>query len=216
MPAPSAGRPARIEYLGFQNLDQHREFRLRVHLADGATDLRLRIPLAAFGDGRVRLQDGPAVCYERLVRAVAAGEALGGEVITIDDAELIGYREIHTPAPRNRSFSSPSTPRPPRDPSRTPFRPRPVPPTPAVQPEPAFGVGQRVRHAIFGDGVTASSSAGQTVVCFDEGSRKTFVNSILELDVLSAPHTWETTRRGVNKPVAPTGGDAGDVLPADE
>src|SRR5206468_1227167 len=64
----------------------------------------------------------------------------------------------------------------------------------------ALEAGQRVSHAIFGVGVTSSSSRGHTVVCFDEGGTRTFVTSILKVDVLSAPHAWETTPRGKNRP----------------
>jgi hypothetical protein len=208
--------PPRVEYLGFDSHDQHREFRFRLHVTEGAVELRVRIPLAAFADGRVRMQDGPAVCYQRLVRAAATGELVGQDVITIDDAELAGYREAHTPPARNRSFTPSATAKPAaRNPPRAPFS-RPPVATPPPEPAPLFGVGQRVRHAIFGDGVTASSSGGLTVVCFDEGSKKTFVTSILELDILSAPHTWETTRRGVNQAVARPEAEESDALPAEK
>jgi hypothetical protein len=219
-PPAIAGRPVRIEYLGFQNLESHRDFRLRVHLPDGPAEVHVRIPLAAFGDGRVRLQDGPDVCYQKLLRAAAAGEPLGPDAITIDDAELVGYREAHTPVPRTRSFTPSTTPKPtvPRDQVRTPYPQRPSPPPAAVAPPPLFEVGQRVRHAIFGVGVTTSSGGGHTVVCFDDFGKKTFITSILEVDILSAPHAWETSRRGVNQPVAPPVADAGanQALPADK
>ena len=60
--------------------------------------------------------------------------------------------------------------------------------------------GQRVSHAVYGAGVTASSTGGHTVVRFDDEGSKTFVTSMVELVVLSAPHTWQTSPRGKNKP----------------
>ena len=193
--------PVRIEYLGFQNLDEHREFRFRVHASAQATEHRLRIPLAAFG-ARLRLQDGPDICYQRLLHTVESGESVVPDVITIDDVELAAYREAHTPVPRgSMTQASASTPRAPlaRKTPLTPFTPRPVPP-PVVEVLPAFQQGQRVRHALFGEGVTATSSDGHTAVCFDRGGTKTFVTSLLQVDVLSAPHAWETSARGVNRP----------------
>ena len=194
----------RVEYLDFQNLSDHREFRFRIHGADAATNCGLRIPLASFGP-RVRLQDGPEICYQKLLRTVVAGEAIP-ETIDIDEAEIVAYREAHTQAPRHKSFTRPTPASPaartnlPRGPVRT-FPARPVPPPAAEPAPPAFQEGQRVRHAIFGEGVTvAASSAGHTAVCFDQGGTKTFVTSILAVDVLSAPHAWETTARGVNRP----------------
>jgi hypothetical protein len=210
MPAPSVSQPAqsvgrrliRVEYLDFQDVPGYREYRLAVYGPDGPADFRFRIAVAAFGAGRVRLQEGPDVCYQKLMRTVAAGEAPSPDVVTIDDVELASYREAHTHVPKHRSWTSSLPPKPPFVP-RTPPRPRspqlPVAPLAAIVAESAFDEGQRVSHAVFGAGVTTSSSGGHTVICFDEVGPRTFVTSMLELDVLSAPHTWETGPRGKNR-----------------
>ena len=198
---PRLGRPARVEYLDFQNVSDYREYRLAVWGADGPAEVRFRIANSAFGAGRVRLQDGADVCYQRLLRAVAAGETASPDVVTIGDAELASYREAHTPARKHSSFT-------PALPAKPPFvprtRPAPPPPLPAVA-APAriktgLDAGQRVSHATFGAGVVASSSGGHTIVCFDEVGPRTFVTSMVKLEVLSAPHTWETGPRGKNRP----------------
>jgi hypothetical protein len=208
LPAPpSSGRPVRIEYLDFQNVAEHREFRLRAYGPDGSTEFRFRIAVAAFGAGRVRLQDGPDVCYQKLLRAVAAGETASPDVVSIDDLELASYREAHTPVPKHRSINRSSTPIRaivPRKPPRTPSPRLPVAPLVTNDAELAFEAGQRVSHAVFGVGVTNSSSAGHTVVHFDQDGLKTFVTSMLDVAVLSAPHTWETGPRGNNRPRAST------------
>jgi hypothetical protein len=49
--------------------------------------------------------------------------------------------------------------------------------------------------------VTGATSGGHTVVRFDQDGPKTFVTSLLEVDVLSAPQTWESGPRG-NRPCA--------------
>lgn len=202
-PPPSPGRFVRVEYLDFQNVAEHREFRLRVYGPDESTEFRLRIAIAAFGAGRVRLQDGPDVCYQKLLRAVAAGETASPDLITIDDFDLASYREAHTHLPKHRSWTPSSPPTPAIMPRK---RPRTPSPQPAVAPlvtkdtDPALEEGQRVSHAVFGVGVTTSSSGGHTVVRFDQDGPKTFVTSMLEVDVLSAPHTWETGPRGKNRP----------------
>jgi hypothetical protein len=206
---PSVAR-VRVEYLGFRTVDEQREFRLRVYDSARSSEFKFRIALAAFGAARVRLQDGPDVCYQRLLHTVAAGEAaspdaLMRDVITIDEADLVSYREAHTHVPKRRSWTSapaetPAAPAPlvfPRK-ARTP-RPLPV-ALVATEATPALAAGQRVSHAVYGVGVTASSSGGHTVVRFDQDGPKTFVTSMLEVEVLSAPHTWETTARGNNRP----------------
>ena len=90
----------------------------------------------------------------------------------------------------------------PRPEPRTPSPRLPVGPFATNDAEPALDEGQRVRHAVFGDGVTTSSGGGHTVIRFDENGPRRFVTSLLELEVLSAPHTWETGPRGKNRPRA--------------
>src|SRR5882762_8356439 len=117
--APSAPVPpsprafVRVEYLGFQNLAEHREFRFCIFRPDGTTNLRVSIAMAAFGDGRIRLQDGPDVCYQKLLAALAAGEPAVPEVIRIDDADLASFRDAHTKAAKHRkSWVPPPAPSP--------------------------------------------------------------------------------------------------------
>jgi hypothetical protein len=109
-PPPSSGRFVRVEYLDFQNVAEHREYRFRGYGPDGWAEFRLRIAATAFGAGRVRLQDGPDVCYQKLLGATAAAETPLPDVITIDDADLARYREAHTQVSKRRSFSDSSPP----------------------------------------------------------------------------------------------------------
>jgi hypothetical protein len=219
VPKPTLPRLAvRIEYLDCQTLPEYREYRLAACGPDGPVESRFRIAMAAFDAGRVRIQDGPDVCYQKLLRSVAAGETASSDVVVIDDVELASYRAAHTPVQKHRSWSPSSTPSP--DSSSTPSstgkppyvphnppRPRsPEPPVAASLPSnhAARGLaeGQRVSHSVFGIGVTTGSTGGRTTVHFDEDGSKTFVTSMLELEVLSAPHMWETTPRGKNRPLA--------------
>jgi hypothetical protein len=193
----------RVEYLGFTDVDPYREFRFRLFLPEGQTEVRVRIATAAFGDGRVRLQDGPDVCYQKLLLAVAAG-GVNPEGLTIDDADLVSHRVAHTKVARHRAGWKPPSPdaaaAAPRKPfqTRTPFRP-PVAAAAKVEAPPRFQEGQRVTHAAFGIGVMTSSGGGHTVITFDETGPKRFITSMLEVEVLSAPHTWETGPRGKNR-----------------
>jgi hypothetical protein len=203
-----------VEYLDFQNLAEHREFRLRVFEPGGWREVRLSIAIAAFVAHQVSLQDGPDVCYQMLMRAIANGET-APDVITIDDLDIARYREAQPRGPKHRSsppLSPPTPPLSPRPAARTPAPARHAPALVTNEPLPGLDEGQRVSHAIFGLGVTTPSSAGHTAVCFDNGGTKTFVTSMLQVDVLSAPHTWETGRRGTPRPcraVAPPTGEPG-------
>jgi hypothetical protein len=64
----------------------------------------------------------------------------------------------------------------------------------------ALHEGQRVSHTAFGVGVVTSARRGRTIVRFDDDGPRMFVTSMVELEVLSAPHTWETSPRGKNRP----------------
>jgi hypothetical protein len=193
---PASPRPiVRVEYVGFQNVAEHREFRFRLRGLDGSSEIRMRIALAAFGTGRLRLQDGPDVCYQKLSRTLAADTG-SPEVITIDEVDLVGYAEGHPSRPKHRSWSSaePGAAAPARPVAARASA------VPAAPERPLAG-GQRVRHAVFGLGVMSSPSGGHTVVRFEDGLRR-FVTSMLEVDVLSAPQAWETGPRGKNRPCA--------------
>jgi len=207
VPPASPGPLVRVEYVDFQNLAEHREYRFRSFGAGGWTEFRVRIASEAFEARRVRLQDGPDVCYRKLLQLVAAAETPGPGAITIDDADIASYLEARAPAPkRRRSFSAASPwvapvvpPRP--QVTRSP-RLRVEPPPVPSDIEPALQEGQRVSHSLYGAGVTGATGGGHTVVRFDqEDGPKTFVTSLLEVDVLSAPQTWESGPRG-NRPCA--------------
>jgi hypothetical protein len=193
----------RVEYLGFETVGEHREFRLRVYGPDASREFRFRIAIASFTDGGIRMQDGPDVCYQKLLHV--AGNTTSADVITIDGADLASYREAHTKvAKHRRSWTPPSTlgtPVPTPAVVRRP-RPRALLPPPAAPPlleRPAFEEGQRVSHALYGEGVMTSSSGAHTVVTFDKQGPKMFITSMLKVTVLSAAHAWETGPRGKNR-----------------
>jgi hypothetical protein len=212
-PALSPAHPVRAEYLDFQDVEGHREYRFRVYGPDGSGEFRMRIARAAFDARRVRIQDGPDLCYQKLLRALAAGQTVPADVSTIDDGEFARYLEDHTQVTKRRSPPA-STSRPPDGPVRPqhrPSAPRPAPkaipaaPSAATEISPALEEGQRVRHAAFGLGVTTATSSARTVVSFDEGGPRSFVTSMLVVEVLSAPHTWNASPRGGNRACAPVG-----------
>jgi len=198
-PAPSPARALRVEYVDFQDVAEHREFRFRVRATEGVTEWSVRVAIAAFA-GRVRLQDGPDVCYQKLLRRLAAGEAGLPETITVDDADLAGYAAEHTKAPKHRSWSlaSPAADVLPAGPVAAPVVPRRAAPVADVPP-PVLQGGQRVSHAVFGLGVMSAPTGVHTVIHFDQDGAKRFVTSMLDVDILSAPQTWETTLRGKNR-----------------
>jgi hypothetical protein len=212
----------RVEYLDFQDVHEHREYRFAVNGPYGSSELRVRIPNTAFDAHRVLRQDGPDLCYQRLLREIAAGVTKHADVSTIDDVDLVKYRDDHTVVAKHRPYTAsssatgatglrrplPHRPSPPRAASPK------IPDVPAVanDVEPVLVEGQRVRHAIFGLGVTTAATSDRTVVSFDRDGLRSFVTSMLEVEVLSAPHTWSTSPRGVNRPCGALGSRTGSRL----
>ena len=199
---PPQRQTVRVQYLDCRSEDDYREFRYVLFLPEGPAEVRLRIPVAAFAAHRLLLQDGPDVCYQRLVQMLSAGWVPSGSVITVEDAQLAAYREAHTPAPRRGVTPRPTPKRPwvprPAAPEKHPRLPVAAAPA-AAGAQPVFDEGQRVSHAVFGAGVTMASSEGRTSVQFDDHGVKTFVTSMVNLERLSAPHEWEAGPRGKNR-----------------
>jgi hypothetical protein len=98
-----------VEYVGFQNAELRREYRLRVRTGDQIREYTVGIALAAFAGGRVRYQDGPEISFLKLSRELeASGDAPSDADFTVSEDELAAYRSSH-PAAKNR-LSKPSEP----------------------------------------------------------------------------------------------------------
>jgi|SRR5215470_4905658 len=103
---------ASVEYVGFRTGEDRREYLLRSHLGPEVQEYTVGIALAAFAAGRVRLQDGPEICYLKVLRELQSTEAGAARTpyLTVSDAELADYVAAHTPLPRGRgSFSASAT-----------------------------------------------------------------------------------------------------------
>jgi hypothetical protein len=118
---------ATVEYVGFRTGAGRREYLLRSHLGPEVHEYTVGIALAAFAAGRVRLQDGPEICYLKILRELESTDvgAARQADLTVTDAELADYVTAHTTPARGRSgFSaSAATATPPaRTPSSEPRR----------------------------------------------------------------------------------------------
>ena len=115
---PPAVRHLTLEYLGFRNARDRREYLLCARLGPESCEYTVWIANAAFTAGHALFQDGPDICYQKLRRELADTELKGTHTVEVTKSELLEYREAHTP-PQRRAFSP---------------RPKPPAPTPAHQP----------------------------------------------------------------------------------
>jgi hypothetical protein len=96
-----------VEYLGFRTSAKRREYLLRSHLGPETHEYTVGIPHAAFAAGRARFQDGPEICYRKLLRELeTAGDTLAAHDFTMTDAELADYLASHSAPARRGGFST--------------------------------------------------------------------------------------------------------------
>jgi len=110
-PALIAPKAISIRYLGFSDVEGRREYTLRAQRGLELRPYTVWIELAAFSKRQAMLQDGPDICYQKLLSEVAKFEMQGSDRIAVTEEDLAGYRATHTRVPRS-TFSSPPTPRP--------------------------------------------------------------------------------------------------------
>ncbi len=98
----AAAHEVRLEYRGFRNTEQRREFLVRARLGTAERDYVVAIAQAAFADRRVSLQDGPDVCFQRLRRELSGGALEELDRLDISDDELASYRASQKTVSRKR------------------------------------------------------------------------------------------------------------------
>jgi hypothetical protein len=103
---PTALKGTVIQYQGFKNVNGRREYVLEVQRGDETRRYTIGIELAAFSRGQALLQDGPDICYQKLVRELADPERPRSEGIEVTEHDLAAYRESHAPPSRRTGFSA--------------------------------------------------------------------------------------------------------------
>jgi hypothetical protein len=91
-----------VQYVGFESKATVREYRFTVAVKDAGQprEFTLSIDNEAFVAHRVRYQDAPSICSQRLHTELAAFANHPNEThYRISGAELDSYRESHSPKP---------------------------------------------------------------------------------------------------------------------
>lgn len=102
---PAAPKPVTIRYLGFHDVPGRREYVLDAQRGDQTGRYTLWIDLSVFSRRLALLQDGPEICYQKLVRELSDAEPEGRHGMAVTENDLASYREAHT-RPVRRGFSS--------------------------------------------------------------------------------------------------------------
>ena len=114
-PRSPAAAPARVavRYLGFHDVSDRREFTLDAQRGDEVRRYAVRIELAAFSTRKALLQDGPDICYQKLLREIVDSGLPGPDDIDVTEDDLVAYRTAHPARVRKGFSSSPLPARPP-------------------------------------------------------------------------------------------------------
>lgn len=95
-----------LNYVGFQDVQDRREYALDARLGEQTRRYTVWIELAAFSKRQALLQEGPDICYQKLLHELAGSEMQRVESIGVTDVDLAAYRESH-PVTARRGFSAP-------------------------------------------------------------------------------------------------------------
>jgi len=97
-----------LEYMGFRNGRDRREYVLCARLGTDSCEYTVWIANAAFTAGHALFQDGPDICYQKLRRELADTELPGGRSFEVTKSELLEYRVAHAPPQRRPSAPKPA------------------------------------------------------------------------------------------------------------
>lgn len=102
--APAASTRIAIQYQGFKDAPGRREYALDAQRGDQRRRYTVWIERAAFANRKALLQDGPDICYQKLLRELTASQLDGDDCVGVTDGDLADYRDSHT-RPVRRGFS---------------------------------------------------------------------------------------------------------------
>jgi hypothetical protein len=77
-----------------------RDYVFLVQLGDKVREYVVSIGRDAFVKRKALLQDGPDICYRKLVRELVDTDLTGSARLGVTDADLASYREAHAPPAR--------------------------------------------------------------------------------------------------------------------
>ena len=102
-----APKPVTVRYLGFHDVPGRREYMLDAQRGHQTDRFRYTvwIETSAFSSRHARLQDGPEICYQKLLRELCDAELKGSGGMAVTDTDLASYKEAHA-RPVRRGFSS--------------------------------------------------------------------------------------------------------------
>jgi hypothetical protein len=98
-------KPVTVRYLGFHDVPGRREYVLDAQRGDQTGHYTVWIDRSAFSSRLALLQDGPEICYQKLLRELSDVEPQGSHGMAVTESDMATYKAAHT-RPVRKSFSS--------------------------------------------------------------------------------------------------------------
>ena len=96
-PAPA---PLVVQYVGFQDAPGRRDYVLLAQLGEKVREYTVYIDRASFEKRRALLQDGPDICYQKLLRELVDTDLAGPGRLRVSDEDLTRDHAAHAPPAR--------------------------------------------------------------------------------------------------------------------
>jgi hypothetical protein len=107
LPSRGAARAAAqpiVQYVGFDDVPGRRNYHLTVQVGETVRELTIWIARDAFTRRAAQVQDGPDICFQKILRELGDGGGLGKDAtIGVTDGDLASYRQAHQPQPTKRA-----------------------------------------------------------------------------------------------------------------
>jgi len=93
-----------VQYVGFDDVPGRRNYHLIVQVGETIRELTVWIARDAFTKRAAQVQDGPDICFQKILRELSGGASLGHEAtIGVTDGDLVSYRQAREPQPTKRT-----------------------------------------------------------------------------------------------------------------
>lgn len=92
-----------VQYVGFDDVPGRRNYHLIVQVGETIRELTVWIARDAFTRRAAQVQDGPDICFQKILRELSGTSGLSGDAtIGVTDGDLASYRQARVPQPTKR------------------------------------------------------------------------------------------------------------------
>jgi hypothetical protein len=92
-----------VQYVGFDDVPGRRNYHLVVQVGETIRELTVWIARDAFTRRAAAVQDGPDICFQKILRELSGGSLDSHATIGVTDGDLVIYKQAREPQPAKRT-----------------------------------------------------------------------------------------------------------------